>query len=89
MLRELQLPTALRPIPVGVALLLARLLELNAQRTGREPLLTRYTVGILARTQTYDISAAQRDLGYEPLVSVTEGLARTLAAITTAEGRRP
>ena len=85
-LRKLQLPTALRRIPIGLALLIARLLELNAQRTGREPLLTRYTVGILARTQTYNISAAQRDLGYEPLVSVAEGLARTLAAITTAEG---
>ena len=89
MLSKLQLPTALRPIPVGVALLIARLLELNAQRTGREPLLTRYTVGILARTQTYDISAAQRDLGYQPLVSVADGLARTLAAFTTAEGSHP
>ena len=88
-LSKLQLPTALRPIPVGVALLIARLLELNAQRTGREPLLTRYTVGILARTQTYDISAAQRDLGYQPLVSVADGLARTLAAFTTAEGSHP
>lgn len=88
-LSTLQLSTTLRPIPVGVALLIARLLELNARRTGREPLLTRYTVGILARTQTYDIRAAQRDLGYQPLVTVAEGLARTLAAITTAEGRHP
>ncbi len=88
-LRKLQLPTALRPIPVGVALLIAHLLELNARRTGREPLLTRYTVGILARTQTYDISAAQRDLGYQPLVSVAEGLAHTLAAFPTVEGSHP
>lgn len=88
-LARLHLSTKLRPLPVGAALLIARLLELNAQRTGREPLLTRYTVGILARTQTYNIRAAQRDLGYQPLVSVAEGLERTLAAITNTAGVRP
>lgn len=86
-LARLQLPTALRRIPVGLALLIARLLELNARRTGREPLLTSYTVGILARTQTYDIRAAQRELRYQPTVSVATGLARTLAAITNGEDR--
>jgi len=39
-----------------------------------------YTVLILARTQTYDISAARRDLGYAPRVSLAEGIERTLAA---------
>jgi nucleoside-diphosphate-sugar epimerase len=77
-LQRLDLPANLRPLPTPIALTLARLLELNARRTGREPLLTRYTVGILARTQTYDISAARRDLGYVPQVSVAAGLARTL-----------
>lgn len=84
-LHRLQLSTALRTIPVPVALTLAGLLELNARRSGREPLLTRYTVGILARTQTYDISAAQRDLGYQPLFSVADGLARTVQTVTTHE----
>lgn len=88
-LTRLHLATKLRTLPVGAALLIARLLELNAQRTGREPLLTRYTVGILARTQTYDIRAAQRDLGYQPLVSVADGLERTLTAITNTAGVRP
>lgn len=78
LLHQLGLPTPTRTVPTNLALLFARLLELNARRTGREPLLTRYTVGILARTQTYDISAARRDLGYEPIVSVADGMARTI-----------
>ncbi len=58
----------------------AALMELRAAATGREPLLTRYTVAILARTQTYDIGAARRGLGYVPRITVAEGVARTLAA---------
>lgn len=77
-LTQLDLPTPTRTLPVSVALWVARLLEINALRTGREPLLTRYTVSILARTQTYDISAARRDLGYAPPISIADGLARTL-----------
>ena len=77
-LERLHLPIKLRAIHIGAALTIATLLEMHARWTGREPLLTRYTVGILGRTQTYDISAAQNDLGYMPQVSVTEGLQRTL-----------
>lgn len=78
-LRRLDLPARLRRLPVAAALGLARLMELRAQLTGREPLLTRYSVAVLARTQTYDISAARHDLGYRPVVSVAEGINRTLA----------
>ena len=46
-----------------------------------EPLLTRYTAAILAKTQTYTIDAVRRDLGYEPGVSVAEGVERTLAEL--------
>ena len=59
----------------------ATLMEAASTVTHREPLLTRYTVAILARTQTYDIGAARRDLGYTPLVSVADGIERTLAAM--------
>src|SRR5262249_28574684 len=71
----------LRRLSLDSAWNLARLLELGARVSGREPLLTRYTVAILARTQTYDIRAARSDLGYEPRVSVAEGIERTLAAL--------
>lgn len=80
-LARLGLPTRLRRIPLSAALAAASLLELRAGMTGNEPLLTRYTVQILARTQTYDITAARRDLGYTPRVSFAEGMERTLAAL--------
>jgi len=41
-----------------------------------EPLLTRYMVGVLAKSTTLDISAARRDLGYVPRVSIDEGFQR-------------
>jgi nucleoside-diphosphate-sugar epimerase len=77
-LRRLGIPDRLRRVPLALALAGARAMELRAALLGGEPLLTRYTARILARTQTYDIAAARRDLGYAPLVSVGEGVELTL-----------
>jgi nucleoside-diphosphate-sugar epimerase len=80
-LQRLRLSTHLRAIPLPVALAAASLMEAAAKVTGREPLLTRYSATILARTQTYDILAAKRDLGYEPIVTVAQGIERTLQSL--------
>ena len=80
-LQQLDLPTNLRQISLPVALAVARAMEWRAALTGREPLLTRYSAAILARTQTYDISAAKRDLGYAPSITLAAGIERTLAAL--------
>lgn len=40
----------------------------------KEPVLTRYTVSVLSHTQTLNISAAKKDLGYEPRISIDEGI---------------
>jgi nucleoside-diphosphate-sugar epimerase len=77
-LQRLDLPTNLRQISLPLALAAAAAMEARAALTGQEPLLTRYSAAILGRTQTYDISAAQRDLGYVPLVSVAQGIEHTL-----------
>jgi nucleoside-diphosphate-sugar epimerase len=67
-------------VPFAVAYAVAALLELVASLSpGRpEPPLTRYTVGVLGRSQTLSIEAARRDLAYAPRVSVAEGVRRTV-----------
>lgn len=76
----------LRTVPIPLALVAASLLEARARFDGREPALTRYSVLVLARTQTYDISAARRDLGYEPIIGVDDGLERSLHAMERVRG---
>jgi nucleoside-diphosphate-sugar epimerase len=79
LLEQLGLNSDLRRVPLPAALAAASVMEMRAVLTGQEPLLTRYTVAVLAREQTYSIAAAQRDLGYHPIVSVAEGVRRTIA----------
>lgn len=83
-LQRLHIRHVPRRMPLGIVLVAAWVMELRARITGREPLLTRYSAAILARTQTYDIAAAGRDLGYVPRVSIADGIARTLAALAPA-----
>ena len=80
-LKRLNLSTQLRQVPLSVALAAAVLMEMRAALTGKEPLLTRYSAAILARTQTYNIGAARRDLLYAPRISIPDGIERTLAAL--------
>ena len=67
-----------RHVAFPVAFALATLAESTHTlfRLKGEPQLTRYTVSLLAKTMTLDISAARRDLGYQPRISVDEGLER-------------
>ena len=86
LLSGLNLPAPHRTIPLGVALAAASAMEAVAAITGREPTLTRYSVQILARTQTYDIARARAKLGYAPMVSAADGLARTIDALRAGTG---
>ncbi len=41
-----------------------------------EPRLTKYSAGVLSLGQTLNIEAAQNDLGYRPLLSISQGIER-------------
>ena len=68
-------------IPFGVAYGLGAVLEalwLGLRLKG-EPPMTRFLAEQLSTTHWYDISAARRDFGYTPQVSMDDGLARLAA----------
>jgi len=75
-------PPVTRAIPTWLALALAWGFETAHRLTGnpREPRLTRFVVHELSTAHWFDISAARRDLGYSPGVSIDEGLDRLRTA---------
>ena len=72
------LPPVQRHVSPGIALLAGTVLELawKLLPLKGEPPMTRFLARQLATAHWYDISAAGRDLGYEPKVSIEEGLER-------------
>lgn len=77
-LAEVKLPPVTRRVSAWKARLAGRALEsiYRLLRLPGEPPMTRFVVNQMATSHWYDISAAKRDLGYEPHVSVEEGLLR-------------
>jgi nucleoside-diphosphate-sugar epimerase len=70
-----------RSVPRPMATLLATTMEgaFKLARRPTAPPLTRWIVCVMARDRSYDITAAKRDLGYEPGVSFEQGLAAMTA----------
>ncbi|MBP3041585.1 NAD(P)-dependent oxidoreductase [Bacillaceae bacterium Marseille-Q3522] len=58
------------------AFLIANLLEKGSSifLGGKEPILTKYTVSVLSQSQTLNIEKAQTELGYNPRVSIDQGI---------------
>jgi nucleoside-diphosphate-sugar epimerase len=77
MAHEFGIPLRMRKLPWPVVDLLARGLEMAARLgQGKEPPLTRYSAGVLAFSQTLDVSALRKELGWRPSVSINEGIRR-------------
>ncbi len=87
LLEAVGIEAQIKPIPAGAAKLAGALAERWWRLRGREdePPVTRWSAEQLATAHWYDISAARRDLGYEPLVSMREGLER----LRSSEGPSP
>jgi nucleoside-diphosphate-sugar epimerase len=77
-LAEAGLPPVTRRVSAWKARLAGRVLERVYWlfRLSAEPPMTRFVASQLSTSHWYDISAARRDLGYVPAVSVDEGLKR-------------
>ena len=75
-LRGLGYPIRYRKIPAPLVSAISSSLECiykNLKLKG-EPALTRYTYYLLRYSQTLDISKAERDLGYRPKITISEGI---------------
>lgn len=75
----LELPLRTRRVSRPAALAAGQMLEWLYRAfpaLGAEPPFTRYTVGLLAYSQTLDLTKARDALRYEPRISVDEGLRR-------------
>jgi len=69
-------PPVSRSVPVWLAMWLAWGFEAahRLANNSNEPRLTRFVVRELSTAHWFDISAARRDLGYAPRISIAEGL---------------
>lgn len=78
MLDAAGLPPVTRSIPRGVALAAAAVTEgvWKTLRLQSEPPVTRFLISQLSTAHWYDISAARRDLSYNPAISYEEGMRR-------------
>lgn len=77
------LPRCTRTIPTWAAWTAGAMLEGIWTVLGRtdEPMMTRFVAHQLGSAHWYDISAAKRDLGYQPRVSIEEGMGRLAASL--------
>jgi nucleoside-diphosphate-sugar epimerase len=73
---ELSIPLKTRSVSYPLAYATSWFSELKARLTGKEPLLTRYGVGVMTYSQTLSIEKAKRELNYQPIISLNEGIKR-------------
>ena len=83
LLRAAGAPEVTRSIPAGVAYGVGALMEATygLLRIRTEPPMTRFLALQLSTSHWYDISAARRDLGYEPQVTIDEAMGLLQAAL--------
>ncbi|MBB1437299.1 NAD-dependent epimerase/dehydratase family protein [Shewanella sp. SG41-4] len=79
------LPPVTKRVPAGVAYAAGVVLEtvyglLNKQQ---EPIMTRFVARQLSTSHYFDISAAKQDLGYQPLVSIDQGMLKLKQSLSS------
>jgi 2-alkyl-3-oxoalkanoate reductase len=83
-------PPVTRRVPARVAYAAGAILEATYSllRIESEPRMTRFLAQQLSTSHWFDISAARRDLGYEPAISTDEGLRRLGEWLHRGPGRQ-
>jgi len=83
------LPPPQRSIALPAAYAAGAILEAAWKVLGRtdEPRMTRFLAAQLATSHFFDIGAARRDFGYEPKISMAEGMKKLEAWLRTDGGR--
>ncbi len=76
LLQKLALSAKFWEIPYPLAYAGATLAEWLSEWKSKEPILTRYGVGIMTFSQTLSIERAVQELGYAPIISLQEGIER-------------
>ncbi len=91
-LRALDLPEPTGRVPYAVAYAVAAVAEawdtLKGGTLGAEDGLSRFAIRYLCTHHWFRIDKARRDLGYEPKVSIEEGIALTVAALAASHAVR-
>jgi nucleoside-diphosphate-sugar epimerase len=76
-LSQLDMPVRWKNLPRGLALNTASAIEWGYRWCSKkEPPMTRYSIGILAFSQTLCLDKARNELGYTPIFSINEGIER-------------
>jgi len=74
---ELGIHCRIRSVPYPMLDIVARSMEHFSNKSAKEPVLTHYGVSKLHFDFTLDISRAEKELNYQPIVSLDEGIRRT------------
>jgi len=76
---ELDIRCRIRSVPYPMLDMVARSMERFGRKSAKEPTFTHYGVSKLNFDFTLDISRAEQELGYRPIVSLDEGIVQTAA----------
>ncbi len=87
-LNAANLPPVVKSVSPRVAYAAGALLEMihRLLRIEREPIMTRFVAKQLSTEHWFDLTAAKRDLGYEPIISTDEGMRRLAESIKAERG---
>jgi nucleoside-diphosphate-sugar epimerase len=74
---ELEIKCRIRSVPYPMLDMIARSMERLGSKSAKEPVLTHYGVSKLNFDLTLDTTRAETELGYQPIITLDEGIKRT------------